>query len=98
MVLGISETAPADSSTPQSESVSNGRLSVATTEVGGEGTVWVPLLSSTSMVAPPSVSPEASPPHAATARTAAAAVAARTARPGRTVRTRDQEHDGMALP
>ena len=50
IVSGIRLTAAAESSTPQSESVSNVRLSVATTERGGTVTVWVPLLSSTSMV------------------------------------------------
>ena len=62
MVEGISWRGAAASATPHAWRVSKRRLSVATTEVGGEGTSWVPLLSSTVTVpadAPPS---EAEPP------------------------------------
>ena len=47
MVEGMSATAAALSSTPHDSSVSNVRLSVATTEVSGRGMVCEPLLSST---------------------------------------------------
>src|SRR6185312_17125266 len=71
MVSGIRLTAPADRSMPQSERVSNVRLSVATTETGGVAISCVPLLSSMVTVdASPAESDEADevPPQAVRAR------------------------------
>ncbi len=65
-VSGIRETAPAESSTPQSDRVWKVRLSRATTEVGGVVISCVPVLSSMVTVPDPAVvaSGSASPPDA----------------------------------